>query len=148
MKNDVTMMRVIISLITLFFTLLSHLLFSSRPVPITLILNPNCPSPSLCPSLPFSLSIHYIHTDQCMCPCTIPFSLSLSLSEINCTEHFYFTNFIFFFTLTNPLLIQSHLLFIVQSKNIRIQIHPPCYTVHIYYSISEVIILLGRDMLE
>lgn len=48
MKNDVTIMRVIISLITH----LSHLLFSSCLVPFTLILNPNCLSLSLSPHLP------------------------------------------------------------------------------------------------
>ena len=65
MKNDVTIMRVIICLITTPLSLsLSHLLFSSRLVPFTLILNPNCLSLSLSLSLIalFSLVHIYIHS--------------------------------------------------------------------------------------
>jgi hypothetical protein len=85
MKNDVTIMRVIMSLIT-------HLLFSSRLVPFTLILNPNCPS--LCSP---------IHPFLCLFFC--PFSLSLSP---NLFTHLR-TDISSFFTSTPPLLYHAHL---------------------------------------
>ena len=93
-KNDVTIMRVMMRLITAVlctpsspFFHLSHLLFSSRLVPFTLILNPNCPS------LPSLSATPYPFLCLTCCPCTpsslspahptvrisLPLSLSLSL---------------------------------------------------------------------